>query len=81
MKLKLSSHAKDVMKNRNILEKWVYSILDEPSVTIKIQENEIHMYGTVYEYNDRCLKIVINPLKHVVITTYFDRKMKKKGCK
>ena len=81
MKFKLSRHAKDVMENRNILEKWLYAILDNPSVTINVAEDEIHMYGIVYAYNERCLKIVVNPLTYVVVTTYFDRQMKKKGCK
>ena len=81
MKFKLSVHAKDVMENRNILEDWVYVILNNPSVLIDIAEDEVHLYGTIHEYNDRCLKVVVNPLKYLVITTYFDRKMKKKGCK
>ena len=81
MKFKLSVHAKDVMKNRNIIEDWVYAILDNPSVTQEIDIDEMHLYGIVHEYNARCLKVVVNPLKNLVITTYFDRKMKKKGCK
>ena len=81
MKFKLSVHAKDVMKNRNITEDWVYAILNNPSVTMDIAKDEVHLYGIIDEYNNRCLKVVINPLKNLVITTYFDRKMKKKGCK
>ena len=81
MKFKLSVHAKDVMKNRNIIEDWVYAILNNPSVTMDIAKDEVHLYGIIDEYNNRCLKVVINPLKNLVITTYFDRKMKKKGCK
>lgn len=81
MKFTLSAHAKDVMENRNIREDWVYTILDNPSLIIDIQENEMHLYGVVNEYNERCLKVVVNPLKKLVITTYFDRKMQKKGCK
>ena len=81
MKFKLSVHAKDVMDNRNIVEDWVYAILDNPFVTIEIAKDEVHVYGTIKEYNNRCLKVVVNPLKSLVITTYFDRKMKKKGCK
>ena len=81
MKFKLSVHARDVMENRNIIEDWVYAILDNPSVIINIEEDEVHLYGIVDEYNNRCLKVVVNPLRNLVITTYFDRKMKKKGCK
>ncbi|PHS41013.1 MAG: hypothetical protein COB07_03195 [Sulfurovum sp.] len=81
MKFRLSSHAKDVMENRKIKENWVYEILSNPSTTLDIQENEKHLYGIINEYDNRCLKVVINPLKNLVITVYFDRKMKKKGCK
>lgn len=80
MKYKLSSHAKDVMEHRRIKEQWVYSILEEPFVEISIAKNEVHLFGTIQEYNERCLKVVINPLTNRVITTYFDRKMQKKGC-
>jgi len=27
------------------------------------------------------IKVVVNPIKHLIVTAYFDRKMKKKGCK
>ena len=81
MKFKLSVHAKDVMNNRNIVEDWVYRIVYHPSITIDIAKDEVHLYGIIHEYNERCLKVVVNPLKNLVITTYFDRKMKKKGCK
>ena len=50
MKFKLSVHAKDVMENRNIIEDWVYAILDNPSVTIDIQEDEMHLYGIANDY-------------------------------
>ncbi|MCF6244526.1 MAG: DUF4258 domain-containing protein [Sulfurovum sp.] len=81
MKFRLSKHAKDVMENRQIKEAWIDAILSNPSVTFDIQKNEKHLYGIVSEYDKRCLKVVINPLTNLVITTYFDRKMKKKGCK
>ena len=28
-----------------------------------------------------CLKIVLNPISMIVITAYFDRNVRKKGCK
>ena len=32
-------------------------------------------------YENRCLKVVVNPVKRLEITVYFDRQMRKKGCK
>ncbi|MCF6207694.1 MAG: DUF4258 domain-containing protein [Sulfurovum sp.] len=79
--MKLSIHAKDVMDNRNIPEKWVYCVLNDPSLIIEIKEDEVHYYGMIETHDNRCLKVVVNPLKALVVTTYFDRKMQKKGCK
>lgn len=80
MKPLLSLHAKDVMEKRNIQEAWVYDVLSHPLVSIDIAKDEKHLFGVVYENDKRCLKVVINPINNVVITTYFDRKMQKKGC-
>jgi hypothetical protein len=81
MKFRFSVHAKDVMKNRNIVEEWVYAIIESPTATINIANDEVHLYGIIDAYGGRCLKVVINPLKNLIITTYFDRNMKKRGCK
>ena len=81
MAFKLSIHAQDVMKNRHIKEEWVYRIIKNPSLVIKVKDEEVHFFAVINEYNERCLKVVINPLNKIIITTYFDRKMKKKGCR
>lgn len=80
MKFNLSLHAKDVMVARDILDEWVYFTLHDPSTKIIIDEQEVHYFASIIEHDNRCLKVVINPVKQIVITTYFDRKMKKKGC-
>ena len=81
MKFNLSIHARDVMLARNIVEKWIYSTIENPSSTININEQEIHYFSTIRENEARCLKVVVNPLKHLIVTAYFDRKMQKRGCK
>ena len=81
MKFNLSIHAKDVMIARDIPEEWVQSTIGNPSATAIINEREVHYFSTIRENEDRCLKVIVNPVNHLVITAYFDRKMKKKGCK
>ena len=81
MEFELSIHAKDVMVSRCILEEWIRSTIENPSAQIKIDEYEIHYFGTIHEYGDRCLKVVVNPIKYLIITAYFDRKKKRKGCR
>ncbi len=81
MKFKLSVHAEVVMLKRKILEEWVYRVLAESSAITKIDNNETHYFLNISEYKNRCLKVVINPVKVLVVTAYFDRKAQKKGCK
>lgn len=81
MKFNLSIHAKDVMSARSIIEEWVYSTINNPSSTVNVNEQEIHYFSTIRENGNRCLKVVVNPVKHLIVTTYFDRKIQKRGCK
>jgi hypothetical protein len=43
--------------------------------------NEVNLFSSIKENESRCLKIVVNPISMIVVTAYFDRNMKKKGCK
>jgi hypothetical protein len=81
MKYRYSLHAQEVMENRNIKMEWVERVLSSPSVKKSISKDEIHFYGQIDEYESRCLKAVINPEKKVIVTVYFDRGMRKRGCK
>jgi hypothetical protein len=77
----LSQHAKDVIQNRNIKIEWLNQTIKEPSVKIDISKDEVCFYKQIIENENRCLKVVINPIKKIIITTYFDRGMRKRGCK
>jgi len=81
MNYKLSKHALDVMSNRMIEIQWIDFVLDNPSLIVKVSIIETHYFSTILENESRCLKIVINPTSGVVITAYFDRNMRKRGCK
>ena len=81
MKYRLSKHAIDVMKAREVNEDWVEYTVKNPSLKVVKAPNEVQLFSTIKADENRCLKVVINPISMVVITVYFDRNMRKKGCK
>ena len=78
---KLSKHAIDVMSSRNVKIEWIEFVLENPSLMNKISIIESHYFSIIKENEDRCLKVVVNPNTGIIITAYFDRNMRKKGCK
>ena len=81
MNYKLSKHAIDVMSSRNVKIEWVEFALENPSLVNKVSLIESHYFSIIKDNGDRCLKVVLNPSTKIVITAYFDRNMRKKGCK
>ena len=81
MKYKFSQHAITVMDARDIRREWVESVIQYPSLKIEKSSTEINLFSPIEENENRCLKVVINPLYKIVVTVYFDRNMRKKGCK
>ena len=77
----LSKHAIDVIANRSIEISWIDLVLENPSLVLNISTIEVHYFSSIIDSDNRCLKVVINPTTQVVITAYFDRKRRKKGCK
>jgi len=69
------------MFNRNVKEEWVDYALKNPSLVKNISIIEAHYFSIIEENESRCLKVVINPSTEVIVTAYFDRNMRKKGCK
>jgi len=80
MKYELSKHANDVLLRRDIDIDWIDDVLSNPTKKDVISETEMHFYKTIIEASNRCLKVVINPINEKIITAYFDRNMRKKGC-
>jgi len=81
MEYKLSQHAKTVMVARSIKKEWIERTIKNPSLTVEKSSNEINFFSTIEENENRCLKVVINPITMIIVTLYFDRNMRKKGCK
>lgn len=81
MEFRFSKHAIDVMHNRKIKREWVEIALQKPSLIHEIACNEFHYFALINENEKRCLKVVFNPVSQIVVTVYFDRNMRKKGCR
>ena len=76
-----SQHALDVMTKREISKALVFDVLQTYSLKVSISDVEEHYFGEIDDAGSRCLKVVFNPKTRNVITVYFDRNMRKKGCK
>jgi hypothetical protein len=79
MEVNYSKHSLDVIAKREIKKEWIKEALENPSRIDKINLDEVHFYAKIIQNDNRCLKIVLNPLKNLIITVYFDRNMRKKG--
>ena len=78
---RLTKHAKDVVVARKIKQEWIDQAVQSPSLVTIVSNEEVHYFSTIAENEDRCLKVVYNPLSKLIVTVYFDRNMRKKGCK
>ena len=81
MKYKMSQHALSVTKARAIKESWIRDAINNPSLKLVNAPNEVAFFSSIAENENRCLKVVVNPVSMIIITAYFDRNMRKKGCK
>jgi hypothetical protein len=69
------------MKQRDISKEWVLETLKYPSLQHSVSDIEEHYFSQINHAGFRCLKVVFNPKENRIITAYFDRNMRKKGCK
>lgn len=81
MKYELTQHAIDVVLSRGIKIEWINLTIEFPSCHQIVSDTEEHFFKSIDESSSRCLKVVVNPTSLKIITTYFDRDMRKKGCK
>jgi len=76
VEFKLSSHAKDMLKERKIPENWIQETLDNPDKVDHFEQNEHHYFKSISENKNRILHVIINPLEKPIniITAFFDRR-------
>ncbi|MGE4420238.1 MAG: DUF4258 domain-containing protein [Sulfurimonas sp.] len=81
MRYELTQHAVDVITSRSIKRDWIKLAVESPSYHKIVSDVEEHFFKMIDEFSSRCLKVVVNPTNLKIITAYFDRNMRKKGCK
>uniref|UniRef100_A0A7V1EI23 DUF4258 domain-containing protein n=1 Tax=candidate division WOR-3 bacterium TaxID=2052148 RepID=A0A7V1EI23_UNCW3 len=79
MDFELSRHTQNVLKERCILEKWVWQTIEKPDWENVSVDSNIHYFKKIDEHEGRILHVIVNP--HVspkkVVTVFFDRRASK----
>jgi hypothetical protein len=82
MKIYYSHHSQNQMEIRQILEEWVYLAILAPDLKIDHTFNSevIYHFKKIIEANNKVLRVVVKKIgscdEYLVITCYFDRKMR-----
>ncbi len=74
----LSSHAKDMLRERKIAEEWVWRVVEAPVSKKKGKDGNMHYTKPIKERDGRILHVVINPdlVPQRIVTVFFDRRLK-----
>jgi hypothetical protein len=79
--INFSKHVKKRIEERDLEEDWIVDTINSPDKTVIKSDEEVHFFKQIVDFAGRCLKVVFNPIKKLVVTAHFERKMTKKGCK
>ncbi|RLD58780.1 MAG: hypothetical protein DRJ05_07460 [Bacteroidetes bacterium] len=75
-----SKHIQQRIKDRNLDKQWILNAIESPDKTVLRTVEEVYYFKKIADFAGRCLKVVFNPTKNLVVTAYFDRKMTKNNC-
>ncbi|MFW6303892.1 MAG: DUF4258 domain-containing protein [Candidatus Sumerlaeota bacterium] len=82
MDYELTQHASDVLGKRQIPVEWLDQVFYRPEwvESDKIDEELEHRLGSIAEFEDRVLRVIVNKNAKPprIITAYFDRGSRKK---
>lgn len=69
-----------MLKEREILEAWVWRAIDLPDQVAKTAEGTTHYLKKIAERDDRVLRVIVNEnaVPSRVVTVFFDRRMREK---
>lgn len=78
MNYEFSTHAKDMLRERNIEEEWVWRTI-ETGKSKKGDDGHLHYSKPIREKDGRILHVVINPYVNPrrIVTVFFDRRLQK----
>lgn len=76
----LSTHTKDMLKERNIAEQWVWRTINTPDRKHRGDDGNMHYTKTIRERDDRVLRVVVNAdvQPNLIVTVFFDRRLGQK---
>jgi len=76
MEIILSTHTKEMLRERNILEEWIWQTVNAPERVDSGADNNVHYFRRIAENQERVLHVVVNP--HIspkkIVTAFFDRR-------
>lgn len=74
-----SGHARDMLKERNILEEWMWRTISSPDHMEIGADNNTHYSNAIPEHGGRFLRVVVNhnvtPKR--IVTVFFDRRLRR----
>jgi hypothetical protein len=80
MDFKLSKHAEEMLRERNIQKEWIWLAIESPDWKNIGKDDNIHFFKSIPEHSGRILHVVVNinvtPRK--VVTVFFDRRARRK---
>jgi hypothetical protein len=73
-----SEHAYVMLRERNIEEAWVQSVMQNPDKKELKDDGTIHYIRAIEQYEGRYLRVVVNPKASPqrIVTIFFDRRMR-----
>ena len=76
----LSAHTKDMLKERNIAEEWLWRTLNTPDRKRRGADGNMYYTKTIREREGRVLRVVVNAdvQPNRIVTVFFDRRLGKK---
>jgi hypothetical protein len=80
--IELSVHAKAMLKERKILEEWVWRTINAPDRKKKhADDGNMHYTKAIKERSGQVLHVVVNQnvQPHRIVTVFFDRRLRKKN--
>lgn len=75
-----SSHAKDMLLERDLLEEWVWRAINTPDHEEQQPDGNTHYTKAIEEREGRILRVVVNETvqPHRIVTVFFDRRLGKR---
>ena len=75
-----TTHARDMLREREIPEQWVLNAIGEPDEKSMESDGNVHYFKTLSERDNRVLHIVVNETvePNRIVTLFLDRRRRLK---